>query len=88
MFVSIFLSELRLSGQDGGSGTGLHGVPGVHAPGGHGASGGVGCPICGMPLRPADLEQHYTQELEYLAKLSAALLVNQQHQRVRKKVGF
>lgn len=43
---------------------------------------GVCCPICGMPLRPCDLETHYTQELEYLAKLSAALLVNQQQQRV------
>ena len=45
---------------------------------------GVCCPICGMPLRSCDLETHYTQELEYLSKLSAALLVNQQQQRVIK----
>jgi len=31
-----------------------------------------------MPLRTSDLEAHYTQELEYLAKLSAALLVSQE----------
>jgi hypothetical protein len=39
---------------------------------------GCCCPICGMPLRTSDLEVHYTQELEYLAKLSAALLVSQE----------
>ena len=69
----LILSELRLSGPEGVSGP--QGAPGA---------GGVGCPICGMPLRPADLETHYTQELEYLAKLSAALLVNQQQQRAIK----
>ena len=33
-----------------------------------------------MPLRSCDLEAHYTQELDYLAKLSAALIVSQQNQ--------
>ena len=40
---------------------------------------GCCCPICGMPLRTSDLEAHYTQELEFLAKQSAALLVSQEH---------
>ena len=44
------------------------------------ATSGVCCPICGMPLRSCDLEAHYTQELDYLAKLSAALIVSQQNQ--------
>ncbi|CAB4059907.1 unnamed protein product [Lepeophtheirus salmonis] len=43
-----------------------------------GLEGAVGCPICGMPLRSSDLESHYTQELDYLSKLSAALYLNQQ----------
>ena len=41
---------------------------------------GCCCPICGMPLRPSELEAHYAQELEYLAKLSAAVLLNQKQQ--------
>ena len=32
-----------------------------------------------MGLRTSDLEAHYTQELEYLAKLSAALIVSHEH---------
>ena len=37
---------------------------------------GCCCPICGMPLRTSELEMHYTQELEYLTKLSASLIVS------------
>ena len=29
-----------------------------------------------MPLRTSELEMHYTQELEYLTKLSASLIVS------------
>ena len=36
--------------------------------------GGCCCPICGMPLRPSELEAHYSQELEYLSKLSDAMI--------------
>ncbi len=47
---------------------------------------GCCCPICGLPLRSSELESHYTQELDYLAKLSAALVVSQEHKNnVRRK---
>ena len=68
---SFLISEPRLSGHGGVS-------DGVHSSGG--STTGVCCPICGMPLRSCDLEAHYTQELDYLAKLSAALIVSQQNQ--------
>ena len=67
----MLLSEPRLSGHGGVS-------EGIHPTGS--TTTGVCCPICGMPLRACDLEAHYTQELDYLAKLSAALLVSQQNQ--------
>lgn len=41
---------------------------------------GCCCPICGMPLRTSELEMHYTQELEYLTKLSASLIVSANNQ--------
>ena len=67
----ILFVEPRLSGH-GGISEGLHSS--------NTATSGVCCPICGMPLRSCDLEAHYTQELDYLAKLSAALIVSQQNQ--------
>ena len=67
----LLISEQRLSGHGGIS-------EGVHTSGQ--TTAGVCCPICGMPLRSCDLEAHYTQELDYLAKLSAALIVSQQNQ--------
>lgn len=49
---------------------------------------GCCCPICGLPLRSSELESHYTQELDYLAKLSAALVVSQEHKNnVSSKLG-
>ena len=69
--IKISFTEPRLSGH-GGVSEGLHSS--------NTATSGVCCPICGMPLRSCDLEAHYTQELDYLAKLSAALIVSQQNQ--------
>ena len=37
------------------------------------SNGTLLCPICGIPLRPNEMEAHYSQELEYLVKLSAAV---------------
>ena len=71
IFIIFLISEPRLSGHGGVS-------DGGHS--GGGSTTGVCCPICGMPLRSCDLEAHYTQELDYLAKLSAALIVSQQNQ--------
>ena len=34
------------------------------------------CPICQMPLRPAETEAHFAQELDYLTKLSTAIGAN------------
>ena len=69
--IKLSFTEPRLSGH-GGVSEGLHSS--------NTTTSGVCCPICGMPLRSCDLEAHYTQELDYLAKLSAALIVSQQNQ--------
>lgn len=36
-------------------------------------AGLYGCPICGLGLTPGELEGHYTQEVDYLGKLSLGL---------------
>lgn len=46
---------------------------------GNGKDLGCCCPICGVGLRTSELEAHYTQELEYLAKVSAELIVSREH---------
>ena len=37
-------------------------------------AGLYGCPICGQGLTPAELESHYSTELDFLAKISLSVL--------------
>ena len=37
-------------------------------------AGLYGCPICGQGLTPAELESHYSSELDFLAKISLSVL--------------
>jgi len=41
-------------------------------------AGLYGCPICGLGLTPPELEEHFTQEVDFLAKLSLGLSLTDQ----------